>query len=492
MSTQQFTELLARWGPSIETFVHEAFDFPNALERAEGKDVYPWQREVMQQYDARTRLLSIRSGNGVGKTTLLAWILWHHQLCRFPQKAAVTAPTEKQLFDALWAEFQSWGSRLDPFLRSLVEITGDRCAMKEAPADSFISIKTARVEQPEALQGIHRADGFVLLVADEASGVPDQVFAAGSGSMAGKNAMTVLTGNPLRDQGFFYDTHTHLTDLWWTRCVPCSEASEVSQDFAKQIAASWGENSNEYRCRVLGEFPIADDMAIIPRDLVEAALDRDIKVAPTAPIVWGVDVARQGADRSALAKRQQQILLEPIRTWHKLDTMAVAGWVKLEWDQTPTHLKPIAICVDAIGFGAGVADRLHQLGLPARAINVSESPATDDSAFADLRTELWFKMRGWFARRDCQLPPFYRPRESTSMRRAEDDLVAELSGVHYTYRKPSLRQVVEPKDDTKKRLKRSPDLADALMMTFAVDALTLQGARGLQRRHSERIIRGIV
>lgn len=482
-------ELLARWAPNVELFVREGFSFPNDDERALGQDIHPWQLEVMRQYDAKEPRISVRSGNGVGKTTLLDWLMWHHALCRFPQKTAVTAPTEKQLFDALWAEFKSWGNRLPDLLRNRVDIRADRAELLVSPSESFISIKTARVEQPEALQGVYSA-GRVLLLGDEASGIPDAVFQAAQGSMAGGNVTMILTGNPLRDQGFFFDIHQHLTDSWWTKCVPVSEENEArpgaAAGFRKQIADTWGENSNEYRTRVLGEFPISDDMAIIPRDLIEAGLTRDITLPQDAPIVWGVDVARQGADRSALAKRQQQVLLEPLRTWHKLDTMAVAGWIKLEWDQTPGNLRPVAICVDAIGFGAGVADRLNQLGLPARAINVSESPAFDDGTFADLRTELWFKMRGWFARRDCKLPAVYQAM------RNEDNLVDELSGVHYTYRKPSMKLAVESKDVTKKRLRRSPDLADALMMTFAVDALTLAGAGRVSRGPLQRAMGTLV
>jgi hypothetical protein len=295
--------------------------------------------------------------------------------------------------------------------------------------------------------------------------------------MSGANVMTILTGNPLRDKGFFYDTQVHLTDLWWTRHVSCAEVSRenpqaLSPAYREQLLTSWGEHSNEYRVRWLGEFPISDDNAIIPRDVIEASLTRDVPPAPrSSPVVWGVDVAYKGADRTGLAKRQANHLCEPIRLFHQLDTMQVASWVKLEWDQTPPGLRPVAICVDANGFGAGVADRLRQLGLPARAIMVSEAPATNAETYADLRTELWFKARAWFARRDCRLPASYQAA------RPEDSLVDELTGVHYGYRKPSMKITVEAKDVTKRRLRRSPDIADAFVMTFAVDAIVLAQGR---------------
>lgn len=457
-SAEQLAEFVARYANHCELFVREVFKFP---------DVYPWQSKVMAEYDRRTRLISVRSGHGVGKTTLLDWIAWHHLLFRFPQKTAVTAPTEKQLFNAFWADFRAWGQKLPPVLQGLVEVKADRAELRRAPGESFISIATARAEQPEALQGVH-ADN-VLLVADEASGVSEKVFEAGSGSMSGHNAITILTGNPVRGSGFFYDTHTKLTDLWWTQKVSCFDVPEgVTKAYAEQIEATYGINSNAYRVRVLGEFPVRDDDTIIPFDLVESSFERDIVIQRNAPVVWGVDPARFGSDRSALAKRQTRQLLEPIKWWSKLDTMELAGRVKLEWDNTPLFLRPKEINVDSIGIGAGVVDRLRQLGLPARGVNVSESPAAvNQDRYANLRTELWFKTLAWFAARDVRLPEYYRkpPREN--------DLMGELTGIKYKFRPGTGKIAAESKDDMKKRGLRSPDLADAFVLTMASDAMTL-------------------
>src|SRR4029077_21095906 len=111
-ASTDLVELRNRYYYDVERFVHEIFRFPNEQEQKEGKDIYPWQRQAMRWYDARERRISIKSGHGVGKTTFLAWLMWHQELIRFPQKTAVTAPTEKQLFNALWSEFKSWGERM--------------------------------------------------------------------------------------------------------------------------------------------------------------------------------------------------------------------------------------------------------------------------------------------------------------------------------------------------------------------------------------------
>lgn len=442
---------------------------------------WPWQIDVLEQYNKRTRRSSVRSGHGVGKTAVLSWMIMHHILFRFPQKTQITAPTEKQLFNALWAEVKKCWYKLPKAQHDLITVKHDRAELVERPGESFSSCATSRAETPEALAGVHCDPGYVLLVGDEASGIPEAVFEAAAGSMSGHNAMTVLTGNPVRGQGMFYDTHTSLAGdgtqgTWWTKKVSCLDVPEqVSADFVLDMKLRYGENSNAYRVRVLGEFPVSDDDTIIPFDLVESCFGRDVRTNLGANIIWGLDCARFGRDRSALAKRQQNKLMEPVKWWIKLDTMELAARVKVEWDNTPLSLRPAEINVDVIGIGAGVCDRLRQLGLPARGINASESPSfADKDKYANLKAELWFKGRQWFEKRDCVLPDYYKDR---ARRMEGDDLVAELTIPKYHFRKGSQKIEVESKDDLKKRGMDSPDLADAFMLTFASDGIMLTHGR---------------
>lgn len=460
---------------------------------------WPWQIEVLQEYNKRTRRISIRSGHGVGKTAVLSWMILHHIIFRFPQKTQITAPTEKQLYNALWAEVKKCWYKLPPAQHALIDVKHDRAELIERPGESFTSCATSRAETPEALAGVHCDPGFVLLIGDEGSGIPEQVYEAAAGSMSGHNAMTVLTGNPVRGQGMFYDTHTSLAGdgtlgTWWTKKVSCLDVPEqVSADFILDMKMRYGENSNAYRVRVLGEFPVSDDDTIIPFDLVEACFGRDVTTNKAATIVWGVDCARFGRDRSTLSKRQQNRMLEPVKWWIKLDTMELSARIKLEWDNTPLMMRPAEINVDVIGIGAGVVDRLRQLGLPARGINVSESPSFQDAEkYANLKAELWFRARQWFEKRDCVLPDYYK---ATQRRVEGDDLVAELTTPKYRFRKGSQKIEVESKDDLKKRGMESPDLADSFVLTFASEGLMiLHGGRNAPswNKPISRRLRGIV
>lgn len=433
----------------------------------------PWQAQLLEWIASGERRISVRSGHGVGKSTVASWAMLWFLLTRYPSKTVVTAPTGPQLYDALFAELKRWIRELPKPLQSLLNVKSDRVELVSAPAEGFISARTSRAEQPEALQGVHAE--HVLLIADEASGIPEAVFEAASGSMSGTHATTILLGNPTRGSGFFYDTHHKLSNTWKTLRVSCLDSSRVSDAYVAEQAMRYGEDSNAYRIRVLGEFPLTDDDTVISLELVEAAVNRDVVANPGAPVLWGVDVARFGSDKSALAKRQANILLEPVQSWKGLDLMQTTGLIKAEWDACDLRDRPIEILVDSIGLGSGVVDRLRELGLPARGINVAESPAMAQT-YANLRAELWYKARAWLASRDCKLPN-------------DENLRAELVTPKYKFQS-SGRIQLESKEDMKKRGLPSPDVADAFVLTFASDAaVALHG--GYLRSWSKPIRRGL-
>jgi hypothetical protein len=167
-------------------------------------------------------------------------------------------------------------------------------------------------------QGFH-AEHLLFLI-DEASGIPDVVFEVGMGALSTPGAKVLMAGNPTRASGFFYETHHSLRSRWQTMHVSCLDVPRA-QGHIEDIRAKYGEGSNAWRVRVLGEFPTADDETVIPLELVLSAVERRVSTLSYYP-VWGVDVARYGDDRTALAKRQANRLLEPIRWWHSTDLMA--------------------------------------------------------------------------------------------------------------------------------------------------------------------------
>jgi hypothetical protein len=433
-----------------------------------------WQVEFLNHIAAKNRRISVRSGHGVGKSTAASWAIIWYLFLRFPVKIVLTAPTSSQLYDALFAELKRWVKVLPPALRDQLEVKQDRIEVIEAPTEAFISARTSRAEQPEALQGVHSDN--VMLVADEASGIPEQVFEAAAGSMSGHSAVTLLLGNPVRSSGFFYDTHNRLADDWITMKVSCDESPRVSQAYRDEMAARYGEESNAYRIRVLGEFPRSDDDTVIPMELLELAQNRDVEASAYSKLIWGLDVARFGSDRSALCKRQGNAVIEPVKTWKNLDLMQLTGAVVAEYEMLIPSQRPHEIMVDSIGLGAGVVDRLRELGLPARGINVAESPAMG-STYRNLKAELWHKAKAWLEARDCRMPK-------------DEALIAELATVRYSFTSSGKIQI-EGKDEIKKRGLASPDRADAFCLTFASDAIIGAFGSAMSGKWSQPLRRNI-
>ena len=432
--------LLERWRDDPVAFVREALRASPEL----------WQIEALQAIVEGDRL-AIRSGHGVGKSAFLAWVIIWWLLTRSPAKVACTAPSAHQLNDVLWGEIAIWRRQLIQPLNKWLIVKEDRVELLGAGKTSFAAARTARKESPEAFQGFHSE--HMLFIADEASGVDDIIFEVGEGAMSTHGAKTILTGNPTRLLGYFYNAFHEGAAFWRTMKVSSLDSTRVDPEFIERMKATWGENSDVYRYRVLGEFPQANSSAVIPLNLIEDAVDRDVEAKPTAPVIWGLDVARFGRARTALVKRKENVMLEPAKAWSGKDLMQTAGIVKIEYDTTPISERPVSICVDVIGLGAGVVDRLRELKLPVVGINVAESPSVQDQ-FLMLRDELWWRAREWFAKRDCTLP-------------ADPSLKADLSAPNYSITSNG-RIKVESKTDMEKRGVRSPDIADAFCLTFAV------------------------
>lgn len=427
-----------------------------------------WQGEALDAIAAHDKV-AIKSGHGVGKTAFEAWVTLWWLLTHYPCKVAVTANSAHQLSDVLWTEIDRWARNMPKAFKDLLEFKSDKIALKGAP-DSFAVARTSRRENPESLAGFHSP--HMLFVVEEASGVPNVIFETASGALSTPGAKIIMCGNPTRSDGYFYDAFHADREKWHCITVSCEDGEYVDPKFIGDMAEKYGEASNVFRVRVLGEFPTQSDDVLLPLHLVEDATRRDVEAGPTTPVVWGLDVARFGSDRSALAKRQGNVLVEPIKTWQNKDLMELAGIVLAEHDAVPYSMRPQAIYIDAIGLGAGLADRLRELDLPAVAVAVSETASLKDR-FNRLRDELFWSAREWFEARDCHMPE-------------DDTLIAELTGIRYKYLS-SGKLKIESKDEMKKRGQRSPDTADAFVLTFAGQGAVAGGySRGY---NSSRVVK---
>lgn len=420
-----------------------------------------WQRKVLEDLDAGYTKISIRSGHGVGKTALCSWIGLHFLLFREDVKVAVTAPAKDQLKDGLIPEVNKWIQRLPEWMSKSLDPTSERVTRHPHPSNHFVSFRTARAEKPDALQGIHATN--TMIIVDEAAGVDESIYEAGMGSLSTKGAIAILIGNPTNASGFFYKTQHDLAHMWKVYHVSCMDSTRVDQDYINTQALTYGVDSVQYRVRVLGQFPDSAVDTVIPRGYAESALNRSIEPLRSGRI-WGIDPGR-GGDPTGFCDRSMNAIHD-LRELKYADTMQVVGWIKKRWDDTTPRYRPETIYIDAIGLGAGVADRLAEMNLPVYHVNVAEG-ASESERFIRLKPELWYMVREWLEGKDVTFKEIHDPSLAKK-------LVDELCVVREKLLSTG-KMDVESKAELKKRGVRSTNLADALVVTFAEGGVIVNG-----------------
>lgn len=429
-------------------------------------DIAPYQEDILRMF-IRNRRVAARGAHGIGKTTMAAWIILY-AVSVFPDdvKVVCTASVFRQLSKYLFPEVHKWARRANwskvgismrkgkELLEQSIKLTGKE-AFAVAPQDET------------AIEGAHAK--YIVYVFDEAKAIPDAVWDAAEGafSTAGddteEQAYAFAISTPGNPQGRFYDIHKQKGGFedWSVRHVTIEEAiaaGRVTREWVERRARQWGKNSAIYKNRVLGEFDTSGEDSVIPLDWVELANERweecQGKGAEDAQASYGVDVARYGQDASVCA-RQVGNVLEWLQSWHKESTMQTAGRVI----NLVKRNKAVKIMVDVVGIGAGVTDRLKELGYRAYGVNVGEG--TDDTTedglveFVNLKAQIWWQYREALDPEGSillALPP-------------DDDLTADLTTPLYSYDSKG-RIKVESKDDVRKRLNRSTDKADAAVLAY--------------------------
>lgn len=441
-------------------FVNDPIGYARVVHGMEPDDNIRPMFEAVARGD---RQISVRSGRGVGKTRGLSLLVSWYCNTRWPWRIVMTAPTAGQLWDGLWPEIRARFAELNPLLREMFIVGAERIELAADPDNCFISPRSSSKERPEALQGLHSPNMFILV--DEASGVADEVFTAGLGSMSEENACVILTGNPTRRSGFFYRTHSDpgMRESWTRIHVSALESKWVTRKMVEEITRNsvGGINSNDYRVHVLGEFPLSDDDVLIPRTLVEAAFTRDIEKPTHAP-VWGLDPARFGRDVTVFTQRWGNYFGAQ-EVWPKEDIMQTAGRVRNRFDLLSMEKQPVEILIDVIGIGSGLCDRLREfpdMRSIIKMINVTETSPAGSRGYK-MRDHLWLCAYDWF--------------ESKVGHVEKSELLAdELSAPTYDFMSDG-RYVIESKDKMKARGVQSPNRADSFNLTFASKQATLAG-----------------
>ena len=436
-----------------------------------------WQQKQLLSLLPSGKNFAIRSGHGTGKSACLSWILMWFLLTHPASKVVCTAPSRRQLFDILWSEVYRWHSRAR--FKELVDILQIQTEVIRVGSrkDWFaravaVSVQQSPEEQAELLAGYH-AD-HVCVIVDEASGVPDPVFRPLETYSTTPSCKLLLAGNPTRLDGYFYNVfHSESLSSVWTKLHwDSTESPLVSPDWINEMKARYGEDSPEFLVRVRGEFPPASTERLIPVEwLRRAVYTEPPRISPEIPAIWGVDVAHQGSSETAIVSRRG-CYVDLAKTRFGLTTLEVVDWIL---DEVKNYPHPIrAICIDCSGgWGVGPAELLRKT-LGSKVIPVNFGWSSQLEEFTYLKDELWFAVRKAFEQGTLLIPP-------------NEKLIRQLSSVQASQESATGRFRVETKRRMRARREPSPDLGDALALTFYLEpdtSFALAPSRPRQRHAS--------
>ena len=466
-----------------------------------GVELWAKQVEVLNALTEHRRV-AVKAGNGLGKGFCAAVaVLWFMHVHQDAAIALSTAPTFRQVRHILWRQLhrlyrpaaKTLGGKM---LDTRWELSDERYAMGLS-ADSA-----------DQFQGFHSPNVFIVV--DEAEGVGDEIYEAVESVMTSADPLLLLIGNPTTMTGAFRRAFHEERQIYRTITISALDSPNVQAGrvvipglttprWVDERREIWGEENPVYRARVLGQFPEQGENTLLSLSDIEAATGRPHPrieygagpnplplgegtptplllagegtsklplplgegrgesvtprvTAPALPAIGGedvilaVDVARFGSDRSVIMRRRGD-RVEDIRVLRQMDTMQITGWVSA----AIRECNPAQIYVDEIGVGAGVVDRLRELGHRVRGVNVSHK-ARQDGLFVNLRAEGYWTLRERFTSGRISIP-------------SDNQLVGELAALRYGYDSQGRIQM-ESKDAMRQRGLPSPDKADALMLAF--------------------------
>ncbi len=457
-------EDLAQYSNDPLGFAIWAFPWGESGSPLEHRSLEQWQIDLLRQLGGGliTPAEAIRiarvSGNGVGKSAIVSIIiLWAHSTFE-DTKGVVTANTETQLKTKTWAELGKWFHMF--IARELFRLTATALFSRDPDRERTWRIDMVPWSEHNivAFQGLHNEGKRLLIVFDEAAVIPDGIHEAADGCMTDANTQRIwlMFGNPNAPTGRFREAFAggRFANRWQTDAIDSRSVSFTDKRESQNWIDDYGEDSDFVRIRVRGVFPRSGTIQFIGSDLVRAAAQRDVSVYVFDSLCIGVDVARFGDDESVIyfRKGRDGRSIPPVRL-RGVDTMTLASRVA----ESYLHHRADAVFVDGGGVGGGVVDRLRQLRVPV--IEVQFGAKSDNNfgsvesgiQYANKRAEIWGSTKEWLTVGAIPDLP---------------DLVAGLTAPEYGF-KPTGEILLESKDAMRKRGVSSPDLADALALTFA-------------------------
>lgn len=398
-----------------------------------------WQKRALKELGSHNRSVIV-AHRRAGKTELLAIRLLVAAMELEREHPAplfgYVAPFLNQAKSVVW-------TRLKYYTRAL--LAGNMAKVDESEMSIRLwhggTIRLFGADYPDRLRGL----GFDGVVMDEVAQMKGDTWeAVVLPALSDRRGWAVFIGTP-KGQNVFFDIYeSHVDDKdWYVETFPASKTGLFTAEELESYRLEMGDNlyCQEWEC----DFTSDNDDSFIDFGRVMKAMERERSGFNDSPVIMGIDIAAQGADRSCIAVRRGDAL-EGLEPWREANTMRSVEKIGMAIERW----KPKAAFMDCVGLGMGPIDRLRELGYRIIGINSGSSPS-DTGRFANLKAEMWWKMNEWLL--NASIPKDEMLRKDLLSPRRDYDSRNKL--------------MVETKRQLKSRLKFSTDLADAVALTFA-------------------------
>lgn len=408
---------------------------------------------------AGAMMLAIKSGKNVGKTALLSWIIWWAFSTKVKTKGRATANTEKQLTNVLWTELSKWHRLMVG--GSLFSMTATRIYSNDPKyrGEWHFDAMPWSEDNPDAWAGLHNQDGRVLMVFDEASGIVDSIWERADGATREANTQViwVVTSNPTKNSGRFFECFNRFAELWMCYTVDSREVSLTDHAAIETAIKLWGLDNDYTKMSFLGEFPSSSFSQLIPLEAIRFSRTCPVYAFQSDPLIMGVDIARFGDNESvAVFRRGRDGRSIPPQRRKNLSGPECADWIG---SLIITH-SPDAVFIDNGGLGGPVIDFVKRLGHSVIPVDFGATPGTAPSGQVVLnkRAEMYVQLRDWL--------------RTAGAIEDSDDLETQLLSIDYTIKEKLTNTPLQlmSKEDMRRLSKPSPDIADAYALTFAYPA----------------------
>jgi hypothetical protein len=409
-------------------------------------------------FDGQTPVLPIRmcesSGHGTGKSAMGAWLAWWILSTRPYSIGTITAGTYSQLEEKTWAAVRSWGRLCRT--AHWFDVQAGGIFHKQYPENWKVTPQTCKAENAQAFAGQHARNSSSWYLLDEAAEVPDPIWSVAEGGLTDGEPIIFAWGQPVRNTGEFYRICFGEKQARWNhRNVDSRKSRFTNKALIEQWITDYGIESDFCRVRVLGLPPSASELQYIDKARIDEARQRKQTALADDPLIAGFDVSGGGKAWNVIRFRRgldgDPQGMPPIRISGEKDpdrSQRLGICAELLRDDRPER-KVAALFIDS-AFGAAIAVGLKNLGFT-NVFEINNGSQSPDPHFANMRAFCWSKGKEWLLLGGL---------------RDDDELGSQLAlpGYHIN---SSGKLVIESKKSLQDRGEKSPDDADAFLLTFA-------------------------